>query len=174
MGAGLRTTSKAVGRPPDPTASRTADLSRQPHAGFDVAGAGDVTMGAGLRPEAKAADKPPDPTVHAPALDPTGGGRLEKYPSGQLADRLPYKKCGSVRADPTARGPEATRAWDRPKRGRSRCLQVDTWHDSTRTLLILWRVDLMGAVVDRTHTQEDPSPCAPYPLLVGSPMRPLA
>jgi hypothetical protein len=66
-----------------------------------------VTMGAGLRPEAKAADKPPDPTVHAPALDPTGGGRLEKYPSGQLADRLPYKKCGSVRADPTARGPEA-------------------------------------------------------------------
>jgi hypothetical protein len=48
----------------------------EPHAGFDVAGAGDMTMGAGLRPEAKAADKPPDPTVRAPALDPTeeGGG----------------------------------------------------------------------------------------------------
>src|SRR5262249_59131029 len=48
-----------------------------PHAGVDVAGAGDVTMGAGLRPEAKAADEPPDPTVRAPVLDPTGGGRTE-------------------------------------------------------------------------------------------------
>ena len=37
-----------------------------------------------------------------------GGGRLEKYPSGQLADRLPYKKCGSIRADPAARRLEAT------------------------------------------------------------------
>ena len=47
-----------------------------PHAGFDVAGAGDVIMGAGLRPEAKAADEPPDPTVRAPALDPTLGRGL--------------------------------------------------------------------------------------------------
>ena len=43
----------------------------EPHAGFDVAGAGDVTMGAGLRPRAKAMDEPPDPTVRAPVLDPT-------------------------------------------------------------------------------------------------------
>src|SRR5512135_1704754 len=67
----LRTTAKAVGRPPDPKATCAADLSRQPHAGFDEAGAGDVAMGAGLRPEAKAADEPPDPTVRAPVLDPT-------------------------------------------------------------------------------------------------------
>src|SRR4051812_11005274 len=45
-----------------------------PHAGFDEARAGDVTMGAGLRPRAKAMDEPPDPTVRAPVLDPTGGG----------------------------------------------------------------------------------------------------
>src|SRR5512135_3133158 len=74
----LRTTAKAVGRPPDPKATCAADLSRQPHAGFDEAGAGDVTMGAGLRPEAKAADEPPDPTVRAPVLDPTGGGRRKR------------------------------------------------------------------------------------------------
>ena len=42
-----------------------------PHAGFDEAGAGDVTRGAGLRPRAKAMDEPPDPTVRAPVLDPT-------------------------------------------------------------------------------------------------------
>ena len=102
----LRTTAKAVGRPPDPKATCAADLSRQPHAGFDEAGAGDVTMGAGLRPAAKAADEPPDPTVRAPVLDPTGGGRMEKgrsrlpvtaehYGPGarrSLASRLPYVK----------------------------------------------------------------------------------
>jgi hypothetical protein len=44
-----------------------------PHAGFDVAGAGDVARGAGLRPRAKAMDEPPDPTVRAPVLDPTEG-----------------------------------------------------------------------------------------------------
>ena len=32
----------------------------------------------------------------------------------------------------------------------------------------------MGAVVNRTHTHEDPPPCARYPSAVGSPMRPLA
>src|SRR3954454_3202995 len=66
----------------------------EPHAGFDVAGAGDVTMGAGLRPEAKAEDEPPDPTVRAPVLDPTGGGRMEKELKGHLASRLPYRSCG--------------------------------------------------------------------------------
>ncbi len=50
----------------------------EPHAGFDVAGAGDVTMGAGLRPTAKAMEEPPDPTVRAPVLDPTGGGRQKR------------------------------------------------------------------------------------------------
>jgi hypothetical protein len=49
----------------------------EPHAGFDVAGAGDVAMGAGLRPEAKAEDEPPDPTVRAPVLDPTDGRGVE-------------------------------------------------------------------------------------------------
>src|SRR3954467_8605117 len=46
----------------------------EPHAGFDVAGAGDVTMGAGLRPGAKAEDEPPDPAVRAPAPHPNGEG----------------------------------------------------------------------------------------------------
>src|SRR5262249_49823153 len=58
----------------------------------------------------------------------------------------------------------------RPIAGESGHFQVDTWQDSTRTLLILWRMDLMGAVRDQTHTPEDPSPCAPYPSSVGSPM----
>ena len=40
-----------------------------------------MAMGAGLRPKAKGLDKPPDPTVRAPALDPTGRGRLEKCPA---------------------------------------------------------------------------------------------
>jgi cytochrome b len=41
------------------------------HAGFDVAGAGNVIMGAGLRASAKALETPPDPTVGAPVPDPT-------------------------------------------------------------------------------------------------------
>jgi len=44
-----------------------------PHAAFDVAGAGNVTMVAGLRSRAKAMESPPAPTVRAPALDPTLG-----------------------------------------------------------------------------------------------------
>src|SRR5512142_132700 len=86
----LRTTSKGVGRPPDPKATCAADLSRHPHAGFDEAGAGDVAMGAGLRPRAKAMDEPPDPTVRAPVLDPTGGGRRRRGQDGYRADRPPY------------------------------------------------------------------------------------
>jgi hypothetical protein len=43
----------------------------KPHAAFDVAGAGNVTMVAGLRSIAKAMELPPAPTVRAPALDPT-------------------------------------------------------------------------------------------------------
>src|SRR5512135_562218 len=35
MGAGLRTTSKGVGRPPDPKATCAADLSRQPYVQFE-------------------------------------------------------------------------------------------------------------------------------------------
>src|SRR5262249_29701941 len=47
--------------------------------------------GHGSRTEAQAEglDKPPDPTVRAPALDPTGGGRMEKEPQGHLAGRPP-------------------------------------------------------------------------------------
>jgi hypothetical protein len=43
----------------------------KPHAAFDVAGAGNVTMAVGLRSLAKAMELPPAPTVRAPALDPT-------------------------------------------------------------------------------------------------------
>src|ERR1019366_9060500 len=43
----------------------------KPHAAFDVAGAGNVTMVAGLRSLAKAMELPPEPTVRAPAPDPT-------------------------------------------------------------------------------------------------------
>jgi hypothetical protein len=50
------------------TGKRSAE---KPHAAFDVAGAGDVTMVAGLRSLAKAMELPPAPTVRAPAPDPT-------------------------------------------------------------------------------------------------------
>ena len=43
----------------------------KPHAAFNVAGAGNVTMAAGLRSIAKAMELPPTPTVRTPALDPT-------------------------------------------------------------------------------------------------------
>ena len=52
----------------------------EPHAGFDVAGAGDVVMGAGLRPTAKAVEGPPDPKANAPALDPTDERGVETEP----------------------------------------------------------------------------------------------
>ena len=52
----------------------------KPYAGFDVAGAGNVTRGAGLRPTVKALDEPPDPTVGAPVLDPTCEGVGVKLP----------------------------------------------------------------------------------------------
>jgi len=42
-----------------------------PHAAFDVAGAGNVIMAAGLRAIAKAVGNPPEPKVRAPVLDPT-------------------------------------------------------------------------------------------------------
>src|SRR3954454_20415864 len=81
-GPSVRATAESV---PDLRGPITLGMKRtgkpgagEPHAGFDVAGAGDVTMGAGLRPRAKAMDEPPDPTVRAPVLDPTGRGRLEK------------------------------------------------------------------------------------------------
>jgi hypothetical protein len=49
----------------------------KPHAAFDVAGAGNVTMVAGLRSLAKAMELPPAPTVRAPALDPTDKRSVE-------------------------------------------------------------------------------------------------
>jgi len=36
-----------------------------PHAGLDVAGAGNVAMGAGLRARVKTLEEPPDPNVRA-------------------------------------------------------------------------------------------------------------
>src|SRR5262249_55226990 len=43
----------------------------KPHAAFDVAVAGNVTMVAGLRSTTKVMELPPAATVRAPALDPT-------------------------------------------------------------------------------------------------------
>ena len=40
MGAGLRTTSKGAGRPPDPKATCAALLSRHPHVRFEEGGGG--------------------------------------------------------------------------------------------------------------------------------------
>ena len=70
----------------------------KPYAGFDVAGAGNVTMGAGLRPRAKALDKPPDPTVGAPVLDPTVGNcRPNVKGEAQVADPQGLKyRCGAL------------------------------------------------------------------------------
>ena len=64
----------------------------KPHAAFDVAGVGNVTMVAGLRSLAKAMESPPAPNVRAPALDPTdelgvktGHGLNNESPSNERA-----------------------------------------------------------------------------------------
>jgi hypothetical protein len=59
-----------------------------PHATFDVAGAGNATMAAGLRAIAKAMEIPPMPTVRAPAPDPTDEREEETEP-GQTGLRRP-------------------------------------------------------------------------------------
>lgn len=56
-----------------------AKLSGKPgagkrHAGFDVAGIGNVNMGVGLRARTKVLELPPNPTVNASVLDPTCEG----------------------------------------------------------------------------------------------------
>ena len=66
-----------------------------PHAAFDVAGAGNVTTGAGLRPTAKAVDGPPDPTVRAPALDPTEQRRNPHSAARRLRRATVLSKEGS-------------------------------------------------------------------------------
>ena len=63
-----------------------------PHAGFEVAGAGDVTMGAGLRPRAKVMDEPPDPTVRAPVLDPTDERGVETG-NGEAIEAPATERC---------------------------------------------------------------------------------
>ena len=63
----------------------------KPHAAFDVAGAGNVTMVAGLRSTTKVMELPPAPTVRAPALDPTlwgGAGNGPNHVSGTAP--VPY------------------------------------------------------------------------------------
>jgi len=67
----LESTASAIGFINLPEKLARKPGTGKPYAGFDVAGAGNVTRGAGLRPRAKALDKPPDPTVGAPVLDPT-------------------------------------------------------------------------------------------------------
>ena len=64
----------------------------KPHAAFDVAGAGNVTMVAGLRSLAKVMELPPAPNVRAPALDPTdkrgvetGHGTANETPADERA-----------------------------------------------------------------------------------------
>ena len=59
----------------------------KPHAAFDVAGAGNVTMVAGLRSLAKATELPPAPTVRAPALDPTCERLGVKFPGATRPGR---------------------------------------------------------------------------------------
>ena len=66
----------------------------KPHAAFDVAGAGNVTMVAGLRSIAKAMGLPPAPTVRAPALDPTCERLGVRLPGATLP--LMTKEEGSV------------------------------------------------------------------------------
>jgi len=60
-----------------------------PHAPFDEAGAGNVTMAAGLRATVKAVKFPPEPKVRAPVLDPTTAQRFcmkkEKSPTHALS-----------------------------------------------------------------------------------------
>src|SRR3954447_22796292 len=77
-GAAAQSAAAAVGRISLDAKRAGERCTGNPSAPFDVAGVGNVTRGAGLRPTPKGVDKPPDPTVRAPALDPTGGGRLEK------------------------------------------------------------------------------------------------
>ena len=60
-----------------------------PHAGFDAARAGNVTMGAGLRPRTKVLDQLPDPKVRAPLLDPTYGG-LRRLTAWGLPDNASF------------------------------------------------------------------------------------
>ena len=52
----------------------------KPHAAFDVAGTGNVTMAAGLRSIAKVLESPPAPTVRAPVPDPTCERLGAKFP----------------------------------------------------------------------------------------------
>jgi hypothetical protein len=56
----------------------------KPHAAFDVAGAGNVTMVAGMRSIAKVVESPPEPNVRAPAPDPTCERLGVKLPGATL------------------------------------------------------------------------------------------
>jgi hypothetical protein len=85
-----------------PTGKRSAG---KPHAAFDVAGAGNVTMVAGLRSIAKAMGLPPAPTVRAcsrPYLRGAGGAiprpthhwrPLNGFATVIGMDSLPYQSC---------------------------------------------------------------------------------
>jgi hypothetical protein len=59
-----------------------------PHAPFEVTGAGNVTMAAELRATAKAVDQPPEPNVGAPVLDPT------VHPQLRVGSELAAKTLG--------------------------------------------------------------------------------
>ena len=65
-----------------------------PHAGLDVAGAGNVAMGAGLRPRAKALEELPDSKARAPVLDPTcaEGGRATAPFTATASTPLSFSK----------------------------------------------------------------------------------
>jgi hypothetical protein len=67
----------------------------KPHAAFDVAGAGNVTMAAGLRSRAKAMELPPAPNVRAPALDPTCEGLGVRIPGATLPRGMNGRAQGS-------------------------------------------------------------------------------
>jgi hypothetical protein len=74
----------------------------KPHAAFDVAGVGNVTMVAGLRSIAKEMELPPAPTVRAPAPDPT-------------RERLEVRLLRPTRLDEQARRKNTTKSKVRAK-----------------------------------------------------------
>jgi len=89
----------------------------KPHAAFDVAGAGNVTMVAGLRSTTKVMELPPAPTVRAPALDPTLWGRAGNGPNHVSGTApVPYPAAEIRRVPRTRYYPKRSMRVDLPQR----------------------------------------------------------
>jgi hypothetical protein len=59
-----------------------------------------------------------------------------------------------------------------PRTVGSGCSQLDSWQEFTSRDLMFEGVDPKGVVVYGTYTQQEPPPCARYPLIAGLPMPP--